>query len=213
MPEGLDTTAKEHQGRTIPPDAGVLHILALLKRGSWLLVKEKIETMILVPNDEANISKNRSEDEPVISNKRIWEKNFKFTPEMLQIVPLWVTLLGLQVYYWSKENLSRIASKIGKPICANRLTAEIERNSFMRLFIEVDVTQALPTEIYIEEEGSIRTQQVDYDWHPIACPDCEKWDHEQGPDGKSATSEGEKVTQRTIPKEQIEALNRAKSLD
>lgn len=99
---------------------------------------------------------------------------------MLQIVPLWVTLLGLQVYYWSKENLSRIASKIGKPICANRLTAEIERNSFMRLFIEVDVTQALPTEIYIEEEGSIRTQQVDYDWHPIACPDCEKWDHEQG---------------------------------
>ncbi|KAF3627398.1 hypothetical protein FXO38_28794 [Capsicum annuum] len=133
---------------------------------------------------------------------------------MLQIVPLWVTLLGLQVYYWSKENLSRIASKIGKPICANRLTAEIERNSFMRLFIEVDVTQALPTEIYIEEEGSIRTQQVDYDWHPIACPDCEKWDHEQettlqnnkkggdigenlncthqGPDGKSATSEGEK---------------------
>lgn len=68
MPEGLDTTAKEHQGRTITPDAGLLHILALLKRGSWLLVKEKIETMILVPNDEANISKNRSEDEPVISN-------------------------------------------------------------------------------------------------------------------------------------------------
>lgn len=41
---------------------------------------------------------------------RNWEKNFRFTLEMLRIVPLWVTLPGFPIYYCSEENLSRIAN-------------------------------------------------------------------------------------------------------
>ncbi|KAF3662152.1 hypothetical protein FXO37_12577 [Capsicum annuum] len=100
-----------------------------------------------------------------------------FTPEMLCIVPLLVTLPGLPIYYWSEENPSRIASTIGKPICADRLKANIEHISYARLLIEVDITQKLPIEIYLEEEGYVVTQIVEYEWKPVVCPDCKKIDH------------------------------------
>ncbi|PHU14292.1 hypothetical protein BC332_15497 [Capsicum chinense] len=85
---------------------------------------------------------------------------------MLRITPLWVKLQGLLVHFWSKVNLSRIASIIGKPICVDRLIAEAEHISFSRLLIKTNVTQVLPIELYIEEEGSILTQAVVYNWQP-----------------------------------------------
>lgn len=77
--------------------------------------------------------------------------------------------LELLVYYWSKENLSRISSTIGKLIYVDHLTVEVECISFSRLFIEMDATQVLPTEIYMEDEGSILVQKIDYGWNPVAC--------------------------------------------
>lgn len=99
---------------------------------------------------------------------------------MLRIVPLWVTLHRLLIHYWSEENLNRIASKIGKTIYVDRLTVEIGHISYARLLIKVDVTQDLHTEIYLEEEGPVLTQIVEYEWLPIACTNCKNMDHAPG---------------------------------
>lgn len=59
----------------------------------------------------------------------------------------------------------------------------------------MDVMQVLPTEIYIEEDGSILTQAVEYDWQPEACPDCKSLNH--------APEEYKK--ERKEPKQKLEA--------
>ncbi|PHU22829.1 hypothetical protein BC332_07936 [Capsicum chinense] len=174
---------------------------------------------------------------PYIYNNRTfilrnWEKNFRFTPEMLCIVPLLVTLPGLPIYYWSEENPSRIASTIGKPICADRLKANIEHISYARLLIEVDITQELSIEIYLEEEGYVVTQIVEYEWRPVVCPDCKKIDHVpddqvQGNqtdtgNGSKTLPQGSKGSQATLatqtalheaPGKIVAALKRDKSPD
>ncbi|KAF3614814.1 hypothetical protein FXO38_35457 [Capsicum annuum] len=87
--------------------------------------------------------------------------------EMLRFMPLWVVLPGLPIYYWVEDNLNRIASYIGKPICADRLTAEVERILYAWMLIEVDITQELPEEIYIEKhDGTIHTQAIEFEWAP-----------------------------------------------
>lgn len=50
---------------------------------------------------------------------------------------------GLPLYYWAEENLGRIASYVGKPDSADRMTAEIESVSFSWVLIETDITQEL----------------------------------------------------------------------
>lgn len=65
---------------------------------------------------------------------------FEFTPEIMQIVPLRVTFLGLPIYYWSEENLSRMVSIIRKLVGTNCLTLELEHILCSILLIEVDVT-------------------------------------------------------------------------
>ncbi|PHU19061.1 hypothetical protein BC332_10212 [Capsicum chinense] len=96
-----------------------------------------------------------------------WVKDFRFKDEMLRFMPLWVVLPGLPIYYWVEDNLNKIASYIGKPICAYRLTAELERILYAWMLIELDITQELPEEIYIEKHnGTIHTQAIEFEWAP-----------------------------------------------
>ncbi|XP_070021154.1 uncharacterized protein [Nicotiana sylvestris] len=56
-----------------------------------------------------------------------WEPKFQISKEKTRNIPIWVIFPGLPVEYWTKKNLGRIASCIGKPICSDRLTEEGER--------------------------------------------------------------------------------------
>lgn len=50
MPSALlvtqEATTTDHNERSITPDSGIPHTLALIKLGSWLLGKEKIVTVV-----------------------------------------------------------------------------------------------------------------------------------------------------------------------
>lgn len=93
---------------------------------------------------------------------RNWDKAFKFQSEMMRIMPLWVLFPVLLVYYWTEENLGRIASFLGKPVCLDRLTIEVERISFARVLIEIDITQKLPEELYIAKlDGTELVQTIE----------------------------------------------------
>nr|XP_009766595.1 PREDICTED: uncharacterized protein LOC104217941 [Nicotiana sylvestris] len=85
-----------------------------------------------------------------------WEPNFQMNKELTRKIPIWMIFQGLPIQYWTQENLGRIASYLGKPICSDRLTAEGVRISYARILVEMDVSQELPDDMLIEkkeEEG------------------------------------------------------------
>lgn len=94
--------------------------------------------------------------------------------ELTRKIPIWVIFPGLPIEYWTKENLGRIASYLGKLICSDRLTAEGERISYARMLVEMDVSQDLPYDMLIEEEeeGQYRVQKLEYEWKPVLCEKC-----------------------------------------
>ncbi|XP_070011185.1 uncharacterized protein [Nicotiana sylvestris] len=93
-------------------------------------------------------------------------------PTLTVVVQVWVNFPGLPIQYWTVENLGRIASSIGNPICTDKLTAQKARISYARMLIEMDVSQALPETMLIQTaERKIREQKLSYDWHPSFCQD------------------------------------------
>lgn len=93
--------------------------------------------------------------------------------ELTRKIPIWVIFPGLLIEYWTKENLGRIASYLGKPICSDRLTGEGERISYARMLVEMDVSQDLRDDMLIEEEeGKYRVQILGYEWKPVFCEKC-----------------------------------------
>ncbi|OIT24741.1 hypothetical protein A4A49_36675 [Nicotiana attenuata] len=95
-----------------------------------------------------------------------------------QTIPLWVKFPGLPVGYWSSEALGKLASGIGKPLYTDKTTADMERISYARVLIEVDVAQPLPECIEIDMPFGTFQQQVTYDWRPKFCVDCIKFGHD-----------------------------------
>ncbi|XP_060172613.1 uncharacterized protein LOC132603526 [Lycium barbarum] len=127
---------------------------------------------------------------------RDWEHEFQFQPELLRIVPLWVQLPRLPILYWADDNLSRIASCLGKSVCADQLTAQIGRVSYARVLIEMDITQPLPEVLIIEEaDGVLRYQEVKYEWRPNVCYGCLKLGHCT----KECLAKGDKETHEQAP--------------
>ncbi|KAK9689106.1 hypothetical protein RND81_09G035700 [Saponaria officinalis] len=76
--------------------------------------------------------------------------------DKVSVVPIWVLLPGLDPYLWSDIVLSKIASKIGTPLFADKTTTCQGRLSFARMLVE----------------------PVEYEWIPYYCSECGKLGHE-----------------------------------
>ncbi|XP_019228165.1 PREDICTED: uncharacterized protein LOC109209362 [Nicotiana attenuata] len=110
-----------------------------------------------------------------------WDPSFQIKNKSMRIVPLWVNFPGLPIQCWTEENLGRIASLPGKPICTDRLIAECERISFARVLVEMDITQPLPDEVHIEiPDQRSWIQRVEFEWKPKFCLECNNFGHDKG---------------------------------
>ncbi|XP_033509708.1 uncharacterized protein [Nicotiana tomentosiformis] len=102
---------------------------------------------------------------------RIWEADFDFNKEVLRMIPLWIKMLNLPLSYWSMDSLSRIGSVLGRPIYADECTTNVDRVSYARMLIEIDVTKPLPDSIKARDPmGKAFDQEIKYDWKPTYCP-------------------------------------------
>ncbi|XP_060216347.1 uncharacterized protein LOC132643842 [Lycium barbarum] len=139
---------------------------------------------------------------PMVLKK--WTPDFKIGKESMRVIPLWVTFPGLTVQCWAEENLGRIASCIGTPLCTDKLTAQYEKISHARVLIEMDITQTLPDVVNIEtpEEG-IWEQEIDYDWKPRFCKNCNHFSHltDECQTHKEAEHQQKKVRKGRVRKE------------
>lgn len=105
-------------------------------------------------------------------------ENFCFQEEDYSIVPTWVQLHNLPLQCWNTRAISRIASKLGKPLCVDNMMLERKRISFARVPIEMD-TSVKPLEQFDVKfpSGVIYTQYVHYENMPKFCNHCYLFGH------------------------------------
>ncbi|XP_070026484.1 uncharacterized protein [Nicotiana sylvestris] len=109
-----------------------------------------------------------------------WSPEFQLHKKAMRILPIWVCFPGLPLLYWSEENLGRIASFLGKPMCTDVLTAKGEKISYARVLIEMDITQILPESINVEVPyGGIWSQKIEYEWKPTLFQECMQVGHQK----------------------------------
>lgn len=84
----------------------------------------------------------------------------------------------LPLQCWNTRAISKIASKIGKPICINNVTKERKRISYARVLVEID-TSVAPIEVFDVKLPSRITyaQYVFYENLPKFCNYCFMFGH------------------------------------
>ncbi|KAK9750128.1 hypothetical protein RND81_02G175200 [Saponaria officinalis] len=107
-----------------------------------------------------------------------WTPTFSSTMERVSVVPIWILLPELDPYLWTDTVLSKIASKIGKPLFADLPTTLQARLSFARVMVEADVSQELPEYVVLNCPFTGQSvQRVVYEWLPYYCKTCKKLGH------------------------------------
>lgn len=103
-----------------------------------------------------------------------WQPNLSLLKEELQKVPLWVRFYGLPLEFLTATGLSYIASAIGKPLHADRMTSSKKRISYARICVEVDASKDFDLQC---GNCSWTTVFVEYDWRPSVCSLCKVFGH------------------------------------
>ncbi|XP_058777012.1 uncharacterized protein LOC131651365 [Vicia villosa] len=107
-----------------------------------------------------------------------WSPKFTLQDDILRVLPIWVMFPQLPLVYWGEKSIGKIASAIGKPLMTDECTTKKLRVSYARVLIEVDVTKELKNYITIRDPtGEKLMQQVDYEWKPPYCTQCNKVGH------------------------------------
>lgn len=103
---------------------------------------------------------------------------FDFDEGDISTMPTWVNLPCLPLECWNEKALSKIVSRVGKPLYTDKLTSTKERLSFARVLVEVDAAKKLTSSIRIQlPNGRIREQPVVYEYEPKFCASCRMFGH------------------------------------
>lgn len=128
---------------------------------------------------------------------------FEFDDHELLNLPIWITLPGLPLECWNATVLSKIASRIGKPITTDEMTELKKRVSYARVLVEVDVSKPLTKTVPMTmPNGRERDQVVIFEYEPRFCPHCRSIKH-----GEETCHFLGKI--RTAPQPNVLAKNKA----
>ncbi|CAH9075906.1 unnamed protein product [Cuscuta epithymum] len=72
---------------------------------------------------------------------RILPKNLTFESRAFKIVPIWIQLPSIPLECWNKKAIAKIASRVGKPICSDKVTNEGSMLGFARVLVEVNISK------------------------------------------------------------------------
>ena len=120
---------------------------------------------------------------------KIMPRCFRFGNEDLATVPVWIQLPDLPLDCWNARALSKIVSKVGKPITTDKMTRTKERISFARVLVEVDASKELVKVVEVMlPTGVVYDQLVVFEFTPKYCKKCKTFSHSD--DGCNKVSEG-----------------------
>lgn len=101
----------------------------------------------------------------------------------IKTMPLWVRFDQVPDSYWTQQCLSRLASVIGPPLCADELTAKLEVLPFAKISVQYSIGDTLPTSIPVMVLNPITNEKtehkvlVSYPSKPLACSACKSLGH------------------------------------
>ena len=132
---------------------------------------------------------------------KILPRCFRFGSEVMTTVSTWIQLPDLPLECWNNLALSKIVSKVGTPISSDQLTRTIDRISFARVLVEVDVSKELVTSVKVKlPTGVVYDQLVVFESPPKYCKKCLTFTH--GDAGCSRVS-GERIYLPYVPKRKV----------
>lgn len=73
--------------------------------------------------------------------------------------------------------MSAIASAAGKPLYVDQRTDQMKMLSFARICVEITANQPRVETAKVTLKGVSWTINIEYEWFPIACPDCSMFGH------------------------------------
>ncbi|KAI0523298.1 hypothetical protein KFK09_005693 [Dendrobium nobile] len=106
-----------------------------------------------------------------------WHPKFVPKREDFSSVPIWVKIHDLPLACWNSEGISRIASKIGIPVAADKLTELKTRLTYARVCVLVDNQATYPEVIRVSLDGDEVTLKVQYEWRPFPYEHCKSLMH------------------------------------
>ena len=109
---------------------------------------------------------------------RPWRLDFDYSNDIMSIMPLWIRLPNLPLNCWTSDFVSKIASLVGSPVCADECTSQQMRVTFARLMVEVDVTKPFVRQVLVDVgAGVVKEQKVIFEWAPPFFDKCKKVGH------------------------------------
>ncbi|KAK4733464.1 hypothetical protein R3W88_007725 [Solanum pinnatisectum] len=108
-----------------------------------------------------------------------WRPEIELNKEIIEKMPIWIRLVGLDIKYWGKNALTKIAGLVGNPLKEDTTTKNKVRLTYARVLVEMSLNKEYPTGIMFENEiGIIVEQKVEYEWKPVWCNKCKNYGHE-----------------------------------
>ncbi|XP_070007274.1 uncharacterized protein [Nicotiana sylvestris] len=115
---------------------------------------------------------------PVVVKPWTWKPGMEMSKIMVEQVPIWTWLVGLDLKYWGQAALAKIAGLVGKPIKADTATKGKDKLMYARVMVEMPMNKTYPDAILFENElGQIIEQTVEYEWKPTLCDHRRNYGH------------------------------------
>ena len=103
--------------------------------------------------------------------------------ETITSLPLWIKLHGVPDCYWTEKGLSRLASVVGPPLCADALTSKLEILPYASMCVRYSIGTALPNSITAVDIDPISGCKINvevkitYVNKPLFCTGCNSLGH------------------------------------
>lgn len=132
-----------------------------------------------------------------------WKPDMNYSKTQMEKIHVWVRLSGLDIKYWGKSALTKIAGLVRQSLKANSATTQRERLTYARVLVETALNQVYSTSIIFKNEyGKVVVQTVTYKWKPVLCDKYGNYGHEIKECGKFLKEEKGKQEKIEVNKDQ-----------